>query len=83
MVLDGHDGENAVEYAQMNIAGHLLSREIVGGPKEVADTIRRAFIETEQNFFLMMDDPIGRRLALKAEISVLFKYLKCVCHYFV
>lgn len=72
MVLDGHDGENAVEYAKMSLAGHLLSREIVGGPQEVADAIKKAFIETEKNFFLGMDDPIGRRLALKAEINVSF-----------
>lgn len=70
MVLDGHDGEKAVEFVKVTLAGQLLLHEIVGGPNEILVAIEKAFRETEKNFFLAMDDPIGRRLALRAEISV-------------
>lgn len=71
MVLDGHDGDNAVEYAQMSLAGRLLSDELPSDRTDVIlKTIERAFRQTEQYFFRTMDDLIGRRLALKSEISV-------------
>lgn len=67
MVLDGHHGESAAEFAVMNLAGKILSESHIEDPKEL---LERVFHKTEDSFFLGMDDPIGRRLALKSELSV-------------
>ena len=75
MVLDGHDGEKAADFAKLNIAGQLLAEEIVGGAAEVISKIDKVFKQTETQFFLGMDDSIIRKLTLQGEINV------CVCKY--
>ena len=67
MVLDGHQGESAVEFTVLNLAGKILSESRIEDPKTL---LERVFRETEDSFFVGMDDPIGRRLALRAELSV-------------
>lgn len=67
MVLDGHQGESAAEFTVLSLAGKILSEPRIEDPKSL---LERVFRETENSFFVGMDDPIGRRLALRAELSV-------------
>lgn len=66
MVLDGHQGESAAEFTVLSLAGKILSEPRIEDPKSL---LERVFRETENSFFVGMDDPIGRRLALRAELS--------------
>ncbi len=70
MVLDGHDGEKAADFARLHIPGKLLAERMVGGPEEVCQRIHQAFRETEMQFFMALDDALTRKLSLQSEISV-------------
>ena len=70
MVLDGHDGDKAADFARLHIPGKLLAEGIRGGPEEVIRRINSAFKETEMQFFMAMDDALTRKLSLQSEINV-------------
>lgn len=69
MVLDGHDGDRAAEFSRAHLAGKLLGDDILH-ERDIASLIRRAFRQTEIEFFNRMDDTIIRRMALTAEVRV-------------
>ena len=69
MVLDGHDGDRAAEFSCSHLAGKLLGDEILH-ERDIPNVIRRAFRQTEIEFFNRMDDTIIRRMALIAEVRV-------------
>lgn len=76
MVLDGHDGTKAVEFARRYIPHVLLQRNISGEEKEVKEALRTAFLRTEQTFFSRIDSYITRMISLQNEIDV----RPFVCH---
>ena len=69
MVLDGHDGDRAAEFASVHLAGKLLGDDILH-ERDIPSLIRRAFRQTEIDFFKRLDDAIIRRMALIAEVRV-------------
>ena len=71
MVLDGHDGDRAVKFAQSNIPHFLLHSELVGGDKTVMEALRRSIVNTEREFFIGIDHYITRKVTLQLEIEVL------------
>ena len=77
MVMDGHDGEKAADFARLHIPGQLLQQRIVGGPEAVRECIVDAFKITERQFFMALDDALTRKLSLQSEINV----SKCVSRY--
>ena len=70
MVLDGHDGVKAVDFAKPHIPHVLLHQDLSGGDKGVLDALRLAIVNTEQEFFLRIDGHITRKLTLQMEIEV-------------
>ena len=70
LVLDGHDGIKAVNFAQGFIPHLLLNSELVGGDKRVMDALRSAIVRTEREFFIGIDPYITRKVTLQLEIEV-------------
>ena len=70
MVLDGHDGTRACEFAQKHLPSVLLSSELDGGVEMVGRAMRWAFLNTEREFFLGIDPHITRKITLQIEIQV-------------
>ena len=71
MVLDGHDGEGAADFACKQLAGMLLQSNLEeGGEAAVRETLNRAFLDTETRFFVQIDDAVIRRQTLMEEMSV-------------
>ena len=70
MVLDGHDGSRAVNFAHTNIPHFLLRSELTGGDMRVMDALRYAIIKTETEFFIGVDPHITRKVTLQFEIEV-------------
>lgn len=70
MVLDGHDGTKAVDFAQPRIPHHLLQQDFSRGERVVMEAFRRAIVNTDRDFFLRIDGHITRKLTLQMEIEV-------------
>lgn len=70
MVLDGHDGTKAVEFARPSIPHFLLQSNLSGGEKQVLEAFRNAIVSTERQFFLGIDGHITRKITLQLEIEV-------------
>ena len=70
MVLDGHDGTKACEFAQKHLPCVLLQSELEGGTEMVGRALRHAFMHTEREFFLGIDPQITRKITLQIEIQV-------------
>lgn len=70
MVLDGHDGTKAVNFARTRIPHHLLKRDLSGRGGQVRDAVRSAIVKTESEFFLGIDGHLTRLLTLQMEIGV-------------
>ena len=71
MVLDGHDGETAADFACQHLASSLLHgiRQDCG-MDEVKRALQKAFIDTETQFFVKIDDAVIRKQTLMEEMSV-------------
>ena len=70
MVLDGHDGTKACDFAQKHLPSVLLGSELDGGMEMVGRAMRSAFLSTEREFFLGIDPHITRKITLQIEIQV-------------
>ena len=70
MVLDGHDGTRACEFAQKHLPSVLLRSELEGGTEMVGRALRHAFLHTEREFFLGIDPQVTRKITLQIEIQV-------------
>lgn len=71
MVLDGHDGEAAADFACQHLASCLLHGiRQDSGDDEVKRALQKAFRDTETQFFVKIDDAVIRRQTLMEEISV-------------
>ena len=70
IVLDGHDGTRACEFAQKHLPSVLLSSELDGGVETVGRAMRWAFLNTEREFFRGIDPHITRKITLQIEIQV-------------
>ena len=70
MVLDGHDGTKACDFAQKHLPSVLLSSELDGGMEVVGRAMRNAFLSTEREFFLGIEPHITRKITLQIEIEV-------------
>ena len=70
IVLDGHDGTKACEFAQKHLPSVLLQSELEGGTEVVGRALRHAFLHTEREFFLRIDPQITRKITLQIEIQV-------------
>ena len=70
LVLDGHDGEKAADFARLHLPGQLLAQRLTGGPQAVFLAIGTAFKETEKQYFMALDDALTRKLSLQSEINV-------------
>jgi len=87
IVLDGHDGTKACEFAQKHLPSVLLQSELEGGTEVVGRALRHAFLHTEREFFLRIDPQITRKITLQIEIQVshctsspsLYMYLSIEC----
>ena len=75
MVLDGHDGTKACDFAQKHLPSVLLSSELDGGMEVVGRAMRNAFLSTEREFFLGIDPHITRKITLQIEIQV--RHMNC------
>lgn len=69
MVLDGHDGTNAVEFARTEIPRLLLEQKILEAGA-VLEALKETILKTEQNFFTRIDCHITRMISLQIEIEV-------------
>lgn len=75
MVLDGHDGEGAAEFTCNQLAELLLQSNLEeGGEATVREALKRAFLNTETQFFVKIDDAVIRRQTLMEEMSVSGEY---------
>lgn len=71
MVLDGHDGEGAADFACSHLAGMLLQSNLEDGDEAaVRGALKQAFLDTETQFFVKIDDAVIRRQTLMEEMSV-------------
>ena len=70
LVLDGHDGEKAADFARLHLPGQLLAQRVTGGPQAMFMAIDAAFKETEKQYFMALDDALTRKLSLQSEINV-------------
>ena len=70
MVLDGHDGSRACDFAQKHIPSVLLRSELEGGEEATSRAFHSAFMDTEKQFFLSIDPHITRKITLQIEIAV-------------
>lgn len=71
MVLDGHDGEMAADFACKALAEKLLHGDLHDtGDSAVKSALKRAFLDTETDFFVSVDDAVIRRQTLVEEINV-------------
>jgi len=70
MVLDGHDGSRACDFAQKHIPSVILRSELEGGEEATSRAFHSAFMDTEKQFFLSIDPHITRKITLQIEIAV-------------
>ena len=70
MVLDGHDGSRACDFAQKHIPCVMLSSALEGGEEVTRRAFHNAFVDTEKQFFLSIDPHITRKITLQIEIDV-------------
>ena len=74
MVLDGHDGIRACEFAQKHLPSVLLRCDINERDENTIITaVKSAFMRTERDFFVRIDPQITRKLTLQIEINVSLK----------
>ncbi len=69
MVLDGHDGVRACEFAQKHLPSVFLQSDI-RDEYSLRTALQRAFYLTEMEFFVRIDPHITRRMTLQLEIDV-------------
>ncbi len=74
MVLDGHDGIRACEFAQKHLPSVLLQSDI-RDEHSLLTALKRAFYLTEREFFMGIDPYITRRMTLQLEIDVSTVYI--------
>lgn len=70
MVLDGHNGSRACDFAIKKIPSLLLQRNMGDNGERAAEVLRYAFENTEKNFFMMLDPSITRKMGLQMEMQV-------------
>ena len=70
MVLDGHNGSRACDFAIKRIPSLLLQRNMGDNGERAAEVLRYAFENTEKNFFMMLDPSITRKMGLQMEMQV-------------
>ena len=72
MVLDGHDGETAADFACNHLSSYLLHGPVRpdSSDEEVKRAMQKAFRDTETQFFVKIDDAVIRKQTLMEEISV-------------
>ena len=70
MVLDGHNGCRACEFARKCIPSVLLQRDLGESGERAAESLRYTFARTEEKFFMMLDPSITRKMGLQMEMQV-------------
>ena len=70
MVLDGHHGSRACDFAQKRIPSLLLRYNMGENGEKAAEALKYAFVNTEKHFFMMLDPSITRKMGLQIEIQV-------------
>jgi serine/threonine protein phosphatase PrpC len=70
MVLDGHHGSRACEFAMKRIPSLLLRYNMGESGEKAAEALKYAFENTEKNFFMMLDPSITRKMGLQLEMQV-------------
>lgn len=74
LVLDGHNGSRACEFAKKKIPSILLQRDVGANGERAAEALRHTFNQTERDFFLMLDQYITRKMVLQMEMQVSIAY---------
>jgi len=73
MVLDGHDGNRALEYVKEQMPEKILRMvEETISPDEIKHKFISIFKEVEKGFFHSMDDLLTERVVLKMDLNVSF-----------
>ena len=70
MVLDGHDGSRACEFAQKHLPSMLCRSAMGDNGEHVMAALRLAFKDTEEQFFVALDHLILQKLAIQDQIQV-------------
>ena len=70
MVLDGHHGSRACEFAQKRIPSVLLRYNMGESGERAAEALKHAFENTEKHFFMMLDPSITRKMGLQMDLQV-------------
>ena len=69
MVLDGHDGLRACEFARKHLPTAFL-KNVIHNESSLLESLRKAFFSTEREFFAHIDPHITRKRTLQFEIDV-------------
>jgi len=78
MVLDGHDGNRALEYVKEQMPEKILRMvEETVSHDEIKTNFVRIFKEIEKGFFHSMDDLLTERVVLKIDLNVSQMFLQC------
>ena len=70
LVLDGHYGSRACDYALKHIPSLLLRYHMGEKGEKAAEALKYVFENTEKHFFMMLDPSITRKMGLQMEIQV-------------
>ena len=71
MVLDGHNGSRACEFALKRIPSLLLQYNMGDNGENAAEALKHTFVNTEKHFFMMLDPSITRKMGLQMQIQVM------------
>ena len=82
MVLDGHNGSRACDFARKRIPSILLQTDMGENGERAAEVLRYTFQNTEEKFFMMLDPSITRKMGLQMEMQVVTvrdgMYVECM-----
>ena len=70
LLLDGHNGSRACDFARRRIPSLLLQRNMGEGGERAAEALQYTFENAEKQFFMMLDPSITQKMSLQIEIQV-------------